>query len=123
MRPLTEAIDLDSSRPDPAGLGIARDPPYTRAPRRGMTRRSRCSPRRLGKGDGWVRHGLVRTGVAMKVPAATVRGWLRVMAGLLDATRTRLLQVAQRAGGDIDGAGGAGLPVAATLWPVWARRP
>lgn len=42
-----------------------------------------------------------RIGVALCVPAATVRGWLRVMAGRLDAVRTRLLQVAQRAGVDI----------------------
>ena len=40
-------------------------------------------------------------GVELGVPAATVRGWLRVMAGRLDATRTRLLQVAHRAGVDI----------------------
>jgi hypothetical protein len=42
-----------------------------------------------------------RIAVALQVPAATVRGWLRVMAGRLDATRTRLLQVAHRAGVDI----------------------
>jgi hypothetical protein len=40
-------------------------------------------------------------GVALQVPAATVRGWLRVMVGRLEATRTRLLQVAHRAGVDI----------------------
>ena len=40
-------------------------------------------------------------GLALKVPAATVRGWLRVMAGRLDATRVRLLQVARRVGVDI----------------------
>lgn len=34
------------------------------------------------------------------VPAATVRGWLRVMAARLEATRIHLLQVARRAGVD-----------------------
>lgn len=42
-----------------------------------------------------------RVGVELGVPAATVRGWLRVSAGRLDAARTRLLQVAHRAGVDI----------------------
>lgn len=40
-------------------------------------------------------------GVARKVPAATVRGWLRVMAGRLEATRVHLWQVAHRAGVDV----------------------
>ena len=40
-------------------------------------------------------------GEALKVPAATVRGWLRVMAGRLEAARVHLLQVAVRAGVDI----------------------
>ncbi len=39
-------------------------------------------------------------GLALGVPAATVRGWLRVMAGRLEPTRLRLLQVAARAGVD-----------------------
>lgn len=42
-----------------------------------------------------------RVGLELGVPAATVRGWLRVMAGRLDATRIRLWQVAHRAGVDI----------------------
>jgi hypothetical protein len=36
----------------------------------------------------------------LRVPAATVRGWLRVMAGRLEATRWHLLQVVRRAGVD-----------------------
>lgn len=40
-------------------------------------------------------------GVALGVPAATVRGWLRVMGGRLEVTRVRLLQVALRAGVDV----------------------
>lgn len=40
-------------------------------------------------------------GAALKVPAATVRGWLRVMADRLDLARVHLLQVAHRAGVDI----------------------
>lgn len=39
-------------------------------------------------------------GAALGVPAATVRGWLRVMSDRLEAVRTRLLQVAHRAGVD-----------------------
>jgi len=39
-------------------------------------------------------------GRKLGVPAATVRGWLRVMAGRLEATRLHLLQVARRAGVD-----------------------
>jgi hypothetical protein len=42
-----------------------------------------------------------RVGAELGVPAATVRGWLRVMAGRLDGVRTLLLQVAHRAGVDI----------------------
>ena len=40
-------------------------------------------------------------GVALGVPAATVRGWLRVMATRLEPTRLHLLQVARRAGVDL----------------------
>jgi len=39
-------------------------------------------------------------GRALSVPAATVRGWLRVMAARSEATRLFLLQVAHRAGVD-----------------------
>ena len=39
-------------------------------------------------------------GRALGVPAATVRGWLRVMSGRLGPARTVLLQVAARAGVD-----------------------
>lgn len=42
-----------------------------------------------------------RIGVELGVPAATVRGWLRVTAARLDAVRVRLWQVAHRAGVDI----------------------
>src|SRR5215468_4786339 len=42
-----------------------------------------------------------RVGVKLGVPAATVRGWLRVMAGRLEATRLHLLQVVARAGVDL----------------------
>jgi len=52
------------------------------------------SARAAGRGHRWI-------GVALQVPAATVRGWLRVMAGRLEATRTRLWQVTHRAGVDI----------------------
>jgi hypothetical protein len=41
-----------------------------------------------------------RIGQKLRVPAATVRGWLRVMTGRLEATRLYLLQVARRAGVD-----------------------
>ena len=40
-------------------------------------------------------------GAALEVPAATVRGWLRVMAGRLETTRVHLLQIAIRAGVDV----------------------
>ena len=40
-------------------------------------------------------------GAALGVPAATVRGWLRVMAARLDPARVHLLQVARRAGVDL----------------------
>ena len=40
-------------------------------------------------------------GVQLGVPAATVRGWLRVVSGRLEATRLFLLQVARRAGVDL----------------------
>lgn len=39
-------------------------------------------------------------GARLGVPAATVRGWLRVMGGRLEAVRTWLLRVAHRAGVD-----------------------
>jgi hypothetical protein len=39
-------------------------------------------------------------GVRFQVPASTVRSWLRVMSGRLEATRLHLLQVAGRAGVD-----------------------
>lgn len=39
-------------------------------------------------------------GQALGVPAATARGWLRVMGARLEAVRTRLLAVAHRAGVD-----------------------
>jgi hypothetical protein len=42
-----------------------------------------------------------RIATALRVPAATVRGWLRVMTGRLAAARAHLLQVAVRAGVDI----------------------
>jgi hypothetical protein len=42
-----------------------------------------------------------RSSAALKVPAATVRGWLRVAARRLDAVRVQLLQVAVRAGVDV----------------------
>jgi hypothetical protein len=41
-----------------------------------------------------------RIGLALGVPAATVRGWLRVAAARLEATRLYLLQVAARAAVD-----------------------
>lgn len=41
-----------------------------------------------------------RIGRALGVPAATVRGWLRVMGSRLEATRLHLLRVARRAGVD-----------------------
>ena len=40
-------------------------------------------------------------GAALKVPAATVRGWLRVAGGRLEVVRVHLWQVAHRAGVDI----------------------
>ena len=51
-----------------------------------------------------------RIAVELGVPAATVRGWLRVMAGRLDAARVHLLQVAYRAGVDITVPEGLGCP-------------
>lgn len=41
------------------------------------------------------------SGAALEVPSVTVRGWLRVMAGRLEAVRVYLLQVAVRAGVDM----------------------
>lgn len=52
----------------------------------------------LARADG---QGHRRSGAALKVPAATVRGWLRVAAGRLDTVRVHLLQVALRAGVDM----------------------
>lgn len=52
----------------------------------------------LGRAEG---RGHRSIGLALRVPAATVRGWLRVMAGRLEATRVHLLGVAQRAGVDL----------------------
>ncbi len=46
----------------------------------------------------------------LRVPAATVRGWLRVMAGRLEASRVFLLQVAHRAGVDLRVPSGLGCP-------------
>ena len=59
--------------------------------------------RAAGRGHRWI-------GAALLVPAATVRGWLRVMAGRLDAARVHLLQVAYRAGVDITVPEGLGCP-------------
>ncbi|MGV1010573.1 MAG: hypothetical protein ACOYBY_18565 [Dermatophilaceae bacterium] len=42
-----------------------------------------------------------RSSATLKVPAATVRGWLRVAAARLDEVRVQLLQVAVRAGVDV----------------------
>ena len=61
-------------------------------------------------------------GAALKVPAATVRGWLRVMAGRLDLARVHLLQVAHRAGVDICRAGGVAAVRGGICWPRWVRR-
>jgi len=49
-------------------------------------------------------------GKRLKVPAATVRGWLRRMAGRLEPARVVLLQVAYRAGVDV------------TVPPAWGCR-
>ena len=59
--------------------------------------------RAAGRGHRWI-------GAALLVPAATVRGWLRVMAGRLDAARVHLLQVAHRAGVDMSVPEGLGCP-------------
>jgi hypothetical protein len=45
-------------------------------------------------------HGHRAIGVQLGVPAASVRGWLRVMGRRLESTRLFLLQVAHRAGVD-----------------------
>lgn len=42
-----------------------------------------------------------RAGLGLAVPAATVRGWLRRLAGRLEPVRVFLLQVALRAGVDV----------------------
>jgi hypothetical protein len=49
-------------------------------------------------------------GERLKVPAATVRGWLRRLAGRLEPTRVVLLQVAVRVGVDV------------TVPPAWGCR-
>ncbi|MGH3735686.1 MAG: hypothetical protein ACRDT6_08700 [Micromonosporaceae bacterium] len=51
----------------------------------------------LSRADG---AGHRRIGRTLRVPAATVRGWLRVMGTRLEATRLHLMQVARRAGVD-----------------------
>lgn len=51
----------------------------------------------LARGDG---AGHRTIGRQLELPAATVRGWLRVMASRLEATRWHLVQVARRAGVD-----------------------
>jgi hypothetical protein len=53
-----------------------------------------------------------RIGLGLGVPGATVRGWLRVMATRLEATRLFLWQVAARAGVD--------RPVPKALGSPWA---
>jgi hypothetical protein len=52
----------------------------------------------LARADG---QGHRRIGDRFDVPAATVRGWLRVMAARLEPVRSHLLQVARRAGVDL----------------------
>ncbi len=52
----------------------------------------------LARADG---HGHRWIGAVLEVPAATVRGWLRVVGGRLEAVRVRLWQVACRAGVDV----------------------
>jgi hypothetical protein len=52
----------------------------------------------LARGGG---HGHRRIGAALGVPAATVRGWLRVVGARLEAVRVHLWRVAYRAGVDI----------------------
>ena len=59
--------------------------------------------RSAGRGHRWI-------GVALTVPAATVRGWLRVIADRLETTRLHLLQVALRAGVDITVPAALGCP-------------
>jgi hypothetical protein len=49
-------------------------------------------------------------GARLRVPAATVRGWLRRLAGRLEPARVFLLQVAQRAGVDVRVPAGLGCP-------------
>ncbi|WP_344222770.1 helix-turn-helix domain-containing protein [Kribbella sancticallisti] len=51
----------------------------------------------LARAGGRGHRAIART---LGVPAATVRGWLRVMAGRLEPVRLYLLQVAHRAGVD-----------------------
>ena len=52
----------------------------------------------VARAGGW---GQRTIGRQLGVPAATVRGWLRVMAGRLEATRLHLLQVIRRVGVDL----------------------
>ncbi len=62
----------------------------------------------LARAGGAGHRGISRT---LEIPAATVRGWLRVMAGRLEPTRLHLVQVACRAGVD--------RPVPKTLGCPW----
>lgn len=55
-------------------------------------------------------HGHRWIGAVLGVPAATVRGWLRVVGARLEAVRVRLWQVAHRAGVDIDVSQALGCP-------------
>ena len=65
-----------------------------------------CDARTRSSGSGrrsWpARHGVGhrRIGTRLEVPAATVRGWLRVMADRLERVRTSLLVLARRTGVD-----------------------
>src|SRR5215468_8981650 len=52
----------------------------------------------VARAGGW---GQRTIGRQLGVPAATVRGWLRVMSGRLEATRLHLLQVIRRVGVDL----------------------
>jgi hypothetical protein len=61
-------------------------------------------------------------GVELMVPAATVRGWLRVLAGRLGEARVHLLQVAVRAGVDITVPEGLGCPWRDLLAALGAAR-
>lgn len=61
----------------------------------------------------WARsggQGHRRIAAGLTVPAATVRGWLRVMSGRLETVRVHLLQVAVRAGVDVRAPEALGCP-------------